>query len=264
MRVGRVISLFSSLVIAWASPALGSPTGIKLAEDPALSGAELVDAVVAVVGRRIITLSQLRTETRLALAEHGAVDAADGPLGDGLLASTLDLVIGEDLVEEEASRLQVFEVPAGATRGAVAALTARFPSEEAYRAFLERNAIHAETVQSILRRGLRAQRYLENRLRLELAAQGNSPRAAPPVSAGDRAASDGEGYFQRKRIELLASGLLTDLRARAHVRILLDLRHAGTAPLDGLGQPDPASGPSRLEGAAETMPDGIAGSAGGP
>ncbi len=273
MRVGRRILLAVAL-LATALPASASPDAATPPPTDSLEGGELVDAVVAVVGRRIVTLSQLRTEARLSLAEHGAVEEADGQLGDELLAATLDLVIGEDLVEEEASRLQIFDVPMAETQAALEALSARFPSQAAFQAFLARHGIRAEAARAILRRGLRAQRYIENRLRLELAAQEGPGRlsgasrggldAARPAGRLADAALTGpaispaiheeKDYFQHRKVEALATGLLNDLRARARVRVLLDLRHAG-GPLQGLGAPGSTPSAARWEGAVAS-PDG--------
>jgi hypothetical protein len=201
-----------------------------------LVGAKLIDSVVAIVGRRVITLSQLRTEARVALAAHGATATAQGPLSNQVLGSTLDYVINEDLVEEEASRLQVFPVTNAEGQVAEEQLAAGFPSREAFESFLAHFDIDHERLRAILRRGLRASRYLENRLRLQSQASDAEVDALLARSISDATVPQtrplARAYLQRQKYQVLAAALVRELRSRADVRILADF---GAAIAGGAG-----------------------------
>ncbi|MHB8418043.1 MAG: hypothetical protein ACYDCL_08195 [Myxococcales bacterium] len=204
-----------------------------------ISGAKLIDSVVAIAGRRVITLSQLRGEARIALAEHGSIESAEGPLTDGVLSSTLDYVISEDLVEEEAARLGVFPVTNGECQVAEESLSTRLGGREAFEGFLARFDIDHERLTAILRRSLRASRYLESRLRLQAQATERQvdellARAVHDASL-PQARPLARAYLQRERYQALAAKLVADLRARADVRILASFgASAGVDALPGL------------------------------
>ncbi|HUB07110.1 MAG TPA: hypothetical protein VMB50_08915 [Myxococcales bacterium] len=240
---GPVCALLVAAIAA-ASPA--APAGTD-GSDGELAGAKLIDSVVAIVGRRVITLSQLRTEARVALAEHGSPEAAGGTLTDAVMSSTLDYVISEDLVEEEAARLGVFPVTAADCLVAEESLAARFSNRQAFDGFLARFDIDPERLTAILRRGLRSRRYLENRLRLQIQVTDREVGALLVRAATDptlpRAPSLARAYLQRQKYQALAAKLVQDLRARADVRILASFgASAGLGALPGM--PDEGSGQS--------------------
>ncbi len=198
-----------------------------------LAGATLIDSVAAIVGRRVITLSQLEAEARIALATHGPVEAAEAPLDPAVLGSTLDYVISQDLVEEEASRLGVFPVTAADCELAEERLAARFPTHAAFERFLVRFGIDAERLRASVRRTLRAERYLQHQLGpqaqpsdLEIAAwQARHPAAGPAAQARATA----RALLSREKYQALTTALVRDLRARADVRILAGFEPAPTA-----------------------------------
>ncbi len=201
---------------------------------PELSGAKLIDSVVALVGRRVITTSQLRAEARIALAAHDSPAAADGPLGLELLSSTLTYVISQDLIEEEASRLGVFPVAAAECEMAEDRLAARFPSQGAFSIFLARHDIDQERLHASVRRSLRAQRFLERQL---------GPRAQPTLAEVDawvashaateplaRARAEARAYLVKRKFQALTAALVRDLRARTDVRVLASFASSPNGP----------------------------------
>jgi hypothetical protein len=215
-----------------------------------LAGAKLIDSVVALVGRRVITLSQLRTEARVALADHGALEAAQATLPGSVLASTLEYIISEDLVEEEASRLQVFPVSLAECQVAEEQLSARFPTREAFEAFLGHFDIDHDRLRAILQRRLRASRYLENRLRIQ--SQPTEVEVDALLASGldptvPRERSLAKAYLQRQKYQLLAKSLVQELRSRADVRILANFGTGG-----GEATPPAISGPTAPVGPPES------------
>jgi hypothetical protein len=172
--------------------------------DP-LAGAQLIDGVVAVIGKQVVTLGQLRKDARVALANHGEVAAAFQPLDNQALASALDYLINQELVAGEARRLEVFEVSQAEVDAEQRSLEHRFHWPETLNAFLTRFAISEPELQAMLRRGLRARRYIDHRLRLQLQPDAGKVIAGPTL-------------------EELVTSLVSELRARSSVRILMDFR----------------------------------------
>src|SRR5205823_4244306 len=83
---------------------------------PAAADGKLLEEVVAVVKTpaigqtRVITLSKLTEEARVALVSRGAAAAAIQPLDAPALKAALDWLIDQTVLMDEVSRLQVFEV----------------------------------------------------------------------------------------------------------------------------------------------------------
>jgi hypothetical protein len=93
--------------------AAGSPVPAPPVTPPA--GGRLVEEVAAVVRprageARIITLTKVAEEGRIALVAHGGLDAAFRPLDGAALRASLEYYIDQLLLHEEAVRLNIFEV----------------------------------------------------------------------------------------------------------------------------------------------------------
>lgn len=195
--------------------------GGRAALPPELRGAQLIEAVVARVDRHPITRTQLDVEARLALLLHGDLAAAERPL-DGLeLQGALDYLIDQILLDDEAEQLGVFEVTEEESRAEVAHLAGRFPSATAYQAFLGRFGLTADLVEHSLRRGLRAERYLDDKIRVQV--QGG----ATPAEA-----------------QRVAKDLVSQLRGRADIRLLARFAPAPSAPRPPEGQPPASPAPA--------------------
>jgi len=215
-RVGA-IGILAALALSSPSESAAKPAAAASQSLPAeLEGATLVDSVVARVNRHPITQSQLDLEARLALAEHGELGAAEGRLSEPALSSALDYLIDQLLLEDEAERLQVFEIDDDETRKARAQLAARFPPARSLQSFLDRFGISGDMLESSLRRGLRAERYLDSKIRVRVQG-GTSPTEAQEV----------------------AKELVAQLRGRADIRLLATFRHSAGS----VGQGPPAAHP---------------------
>ena len=200
-RVGA-IGILAALALSASTGSAGKPaTAVRTSLPAELEGAVLVDSVVARVNRHPITQSQLDLEARLALAGHGELAAAQGPLTEPQLSSALDYWIDQLLLEDEAERLQLFEISDEEIHKAQRQLAARFPPAQPFQAFLDRFGISNEMLESALRRGLRAERYLDNKIRVQVQG-GTSPAEAQEV----------------------AKELVAQLRARADIRLLASFK----------------------------------------
>jgi hypothetical protein len=153
------------------------------------------------VDQRVVTLSQLDQEARLAFVAHGAMDDASGPLDAAKRRAALDYLINQLLLDDEAARLQVFEITAQDSAAQQAILQSRFSSPAAFHAFLERFEITQEVLDQSVRRGLRSERYLADRLSL--------------IDSSLNAEA-------RKNLAKQVENLLSEIRARHDVRVLTD------------------------------------------
>lgn len=193
----------------------------------------VVEQVVAVVRTpsatqpRVITLTRLTEETRIALVSRGAAEAATAELDAAALRAGLEWLVDQILLLDEVVRLQVYEVDRGDVLEELRRFQERFAAPGGYRAFLAAADLTEEELLVVLRRMLRVQRYVDSRVagaaRVKevdvdrwLAAQGVEPedRVNPAVRTAARATLAEE----RTRREVKA--LLADLRGRAAVRIL--------------------------------------------
>jgi hypothetical protein len=196
----------------------------------------LLDEVVAVVRppsgpSRVVTLSRLAEEARVALVSRGATGAAEGPLDAEALRAALEWVIDQMLLFEEAVRLQVFEPGRAESLAELERFQRRFESPAAYRAFLERLDASEEELLATLRRTLRVQRYLDSRV--SLAARVREPEidAWLRENAAQLGAADAEAAraavrarLGQEKVEAEVRALLSDLRARSEIHVLDDLR----------------------------------------
>ncbi len=204
MRVAGILAL----------PLLPLLLGAETSSVPSeLRGASLIDSVVARVDRHPITRSQLDLEARLALARHGEVAKAEGPLGGPQLTTSLDYLIDQMLLAIEAERLGVFEITEQAAQAEQRALVQQFPSPQRYQAFVDRFGLTPDLLEGSLRRALRADRYLSDRLRVQ--AQAGADPAA---------------------IQVAARAIVGQLRSRSDIRILA--RFSDSPPTPAAPPPD--------------------------
>ncbi len=193
--------------------------------DPAI-----VEEVVAVVRTpastqpRVITLTRLQEEARIALVSRGATGAAEAELDAPALRAGLEWLIDQILLLDEVVRLQVFEVERADVLEELRRFQGRFPSPAAYRAFLARTDVTEEELLVVLRRMLRVQRYVDSRVsgagRVREADVDRwlAERKVEGRSAAVRGAARAELAEQRTQREVRA--LLAELRSRATIRVL--------------------------------------------
>ena len=194
----------------------------------------VVEQVVAVVETpasprpRVITLTRLEMEARIALISRGATGAAEAELDLPALRAGLSWLVDQTLLIDEVVRLQVFEVDRAEALEELKRFQARFAAPADYRAFLSRYDITEEELLVVLRRMLRVQRYLDSRVsgaaRVREADVDRLLRErgieARPGAAGDRARADARARLSRERTQREVEELLTDLRGRATIRVL--------------------------------------------
>jgi len=194
---------------------------------------QIVEQVVAVVRTpastqpRVITLTRLQEEARIALVSRGATGAAEAELDAPALRAGLEWLIDQILLLDEVVRLQVFEVERADVLEELRRFQARLGSPGAYRAFLARSDLTEEELLVVLRRMLRVQRYVDSRVsgagrvrEADVDRYLQEHQADP--RAGERAAVRGaiRAELVERRTEREVKALLADLRARATIRVL--------------------------------------------
>jgi hypothetical protein len=218
--------MFRALTALAAAVSLGLPG----AAAPA-SGAEL-ERVVAVVRSpgaaepSVITLTNVEEEARIALVYRGALLAAAQPLDGPALKAGLEWLVDQLLLNEEASRLQVFEIDRAEGLAELARFRARFVRPADYQAFLARCDLSEPELEAVLRRMLRVKRYVESRI-----SQASHVREADltalldknATEAGSRDREAARAHLARERMTEEAKALVRDLRSRAQVRVFEDL-----------------------------------------
>jgi hypothetical protein len=221
----------------------GAVLALALAADPGLparpaaAGAapeRLAEEVVAVVRNpssappRLITLTKLEEEARIALVSRGATGAATGPLDRAALRAALEWLLDQTLVADEAARLRVDEVGREEVVAELKRFQARFPGPAEYARFLARTELAEDELVATLARMVRVQRYVQSRVGRSarvgddevdrwLAARGAS---GAPAAARQAARSQ----LVEEKAGAQVRELLAELRGRAEIRVVGHLR----------------------------------------
>jgi hypothetical protein len=219
-----------ALALAAAGGA-ATPFPGRTAEPP---GGQIVDQVVAVVGTRagearVITLTKVTEEGRIALVSRGGTEAAFARLDGAVLRASLDWYVDQLLLHDEAVRLQVFEVDQATALAELARFKAEFPDPKNYKAFLVEIDVGEEDLLASLRRSIRVRRYLESRMGRLRASPGEVAAwyAAHAAEFGGRTLAEVSDEIAARlsasRADAETKVLLADLRGRADIRVLVDL-----------------------------------------
>ncbi len=185
---------------------------VHLAAPPEAPPGRVLEEVVAVIrsppgsAPRPVMLTRLEEETRIALVEQGAFEAAFAPLDDAALRAGLRWLVDQLIVADEAARLGVDEVAQAEIQAAITRFQGRFPDVASYRRFLAVGGISEEELGASLARSIGVARYLDGRV----------GHAGPGADAARARAQIGQ--------------LVAELRGRADVRVLIPSLRGGASP----------------------------------
>jgi len=227
LRWGGMV-LAAALSLALAAPPTPTPTPAAAAPPP-VEG-RVVEEIVAVVRNpassppRVVTLTKLTEEARIALVSRGATEAATGPLDRAALRAALEWLVDQMLVADEASKLRIDEVDRDAVAAELRRFQARFPTFAAYERFLEQGQLTEDELVATLARMIRVERYVQSRVGRAarvgedevdrwLRERGTSSAAAPVRDAA-------RSQLAEERAQAQVRELLAELRGRADVRIV--------------------------------------------
>lgn len=202
-----------------------------LAAAPAAPSGRVVEVVLATVQAsptrpvRPITLTRLREEARVALVARGGTEAAFGRLDAQALAASLEWLIDQVLVAEEADRLLVAEVGRDEAEEELRRFRARFAAPEEYQRFLDANDLAEDELAVTLARSLRVQRFVEGRVGQAVKvteAEIDEYLRDRGLGTGPSAARDAvRALLGERRLSGEVKKIVGELRARATVRILV-------------------------------------------
>ena len=170
----------------------------------------LLDRVVVVVDQEVITRSEWVTEARITLAWRAGEQAASADMTEELLIALRDHMIDEILVANQARRLGFEGVSDDMLAERLWQFKQRFIGN-GYRTFLMHFNIEQDAVEDLLRRDLRNETYLAQRL-----------RGRPTIDA-----SEGEDAYKAA-----VHKWVSDLRQSAEIRLagedgVLELQSGG-------------------------------------
>jgi hypothetical protein len=222
--MGRMVALLAAALMAAAPPT------------PA-SGPRVVEEVVAIVRNppasppRVVTLTKLAEEARIALVSRGAVTAATRPLDAEALRAALEWLLDQMLLADEAARLGLDDVDRNAVAGAVRHFREQFATPAAYDRFLATTELSEEELSITLGRMLRVERYVQSRIgRAARVSEDEVTRwldergaSASPGPARDAA----RAQLEEEKVKAQVRALVGELRARANVRIVEPPRGEG-------------------------------------
>jgi len=143
--------------------------GVLLVTYPLLAQAKdrgvAVDQIIAVVDGEAITESELRQESRIALALRQGEAAAFTELDEKVLGAFRDYVVNQMVVSVHVRRLGSVELSQKKIDRAIQKFKAKFRSPSSYDAFKRRFDIGEDKIRTVLRRELRNQIFVQDRLR---------------------------------------------------------------------------------------------------
>jgi hypothetical protein len=207
-----------------------TPTPAPPAAEPRPVEGRLVEEIVAVVRNpassppRVVTLTKLTEEARIALVSRGATAAATGPLDRAALRAALEWLVDQMLVADEASKLRIDDVDRDAVSAELRRFQGRFPAFAEYERFLEANQLSEDELVATLARMIRVERYVQSRVGRSahvgddevdrwLRERGAAGAAAPIRDAA-------RTQLVEERAQAQVRELLSELRGRADVRIV--------------------------------------------
>jgi hypothetical protein len=191
---------------------------------------EVVEEIVAVVRNpagaapRPVSLTRLTDEARIALVSRGAAEAAFQPIDVPALRATLDWLVDQTLLSDDAARLGVAELDREGAAAELRRFRARFPDPAAYARFLAATELSEDEIAAVLVRTLRVDRYLETRIGRSATVADDEVQAyvrEHDLSASTRAAREAvRARIAQGKVDAQVHALVAELRARADVRVL--------------------------------------------
>lgn len=197
---------------------------------PEPPGSRVVEEIVAVVRNpataapRVITLTKLTEEARVALVSRGATGAATGSLDGEALRAALEWLLDQMLLADDAARLRIDEVPREDVLAELRRFRGQFAAPGDYARFLEASDLSEEELIVILARMVRVQRYVASRIGRAARAGDDEVdrwlRERGAASAPGPAREAARAQLADERTRAQVKDLVAELRARADVRIL--------------------------------------------
>lgn len=225
----------------WAALAAGLLPLLAAAEPPPRG--KVLDRAIALVEGRVITLSELEFEARVALIQAGGREAATAQLDEAALRAALEQSIGQRLETSEAEKLQAYPVEEAEVEAALRAFEARFADEPGgFERFLAQCEADRQELATVLYRQLRAAKLLDSKLRLRAQVteadlrryyELHLARGGPPFEEIKAALRQ---KLVAERMAALTAAELAHIRRGADVRVIAPFARATPDLPDGGGR----------------------------
>lgn len=216
---------------------VAAAAALALAAGGSPADPRIVEQIVAVVRNppsappRVVTLTKLTEEARIALVSRGATAAATGPLDAEALRAALDWLLDQLLVADDAARLRIGEVPHEEALGELRRFRARFAEAADFERFLAASDLTEEELLVSLARMARVERYLESRVgrtaRVDEDEVDRWLRARGAPGDGGPARDAARSQLVEEKARAQVKELVSELRGRADIRVLDGLRAPG-------------------------------------
>lgn len=196
----------------------------------AAGGGILVDEVVAVVNRHLITRSEIRQEAALVLVEQRGDRGLEREITPEFLVKVMELLINQRVLLDEAQKMGVPPVTETQREQLLLGFRRRFSDPEVYTRFLFAHDITEDEIGDILVRHYRVERLKERKLRMMPEVTGEEVRQYYDKHRIELGNAPLELVAEAIRLKLLTrqreKGLarwVWDLRKRSEVKVLVDL-----------------------------------------
>jgi hypothetical protein len=193
----------------------------------------LVDEIVAVVNRHLITMSEVREEVVLLQVEHRSQDWASHELNGELLKEITETLIDQRLLLDEANKLGLPLVSEEERRQVLESFTQRFRDAREYQRFLSDNALDGSDIADALVRHLRVERLKENKLLVMPAVTAETVREYYERNRLSFGGATFDVVSEAIRLRLITqqrekwlTRWMSELRRHAEVKVLIDLAAA--------------------------------------
>jgi hypothetical protein len=205
-------------------------SGSVAAERP---GSDVFDRVAAVVGKVVITQSEVDLMAKIHLVRLGGYQKLALSHRPEVRRKALEYLVHRTLLYEEARRLAFQKIRKEDVDRELASFRSRFPNDVAYRDFLGENDLTEEMLGEILSRSLLVNRFADDSIRLNVRVGDreierylaeNTTNALFAGKNDEERRELARSVLLRQRSEKAMVALLEDLRRRFRVRVFMDLK----------------------------------------
>ena len=177
---------------------------------------------MALIDGHVLTLSELKFETRVMMIHAGGVEAAFQELEPSTLRRVLDSVINQRLEIAEADKLKAYPLEEGELDRVMDRFALRLGGPEALETFLKANDADPSMLAGVLSRMLRTERVFEGKLKLKAQvseAEAKNIQSERPDLKGLPVPLLRQKLYD-ERFKALAATELAQVRKSASVRLL--------------------------------------------
>lgn len=190
----------------------------------------LVDDVVAVVNRHVITRTEIHQEAALVLVEQRGDSGLEREITPEFLVKVMELLINQRVLLDEAQKMGVPPVSEEERERLLMGFRRRFSDPEIYTRFLYAHDVSEAEIGDILVRHYRVERLKERKLRLMPEVTREEVRQYYDKHRIELGSASFELVAEAIRLKLLTrqrekelARWIWDLRKRADVKVLVDL-----------------------------------------